>query len=138
MEWKNVATWQFSSDLQVSGVLREVVTDKKKQPIYLRTTGKTALAFKDKELPGHGVDYHKDGFGSPIGNWKETDLKEGQKTKLEFESGVTVEGAVDKLLQRDGKLLLITFSNCTAKYGDRVLFYPSWATYDRPLGDRIN
>jgi len=137
IECKNTATCEYSSGLQVSGVFTEVVTDKKKQPIYLRTTGKTALAFKDKELPGHGVDYHKDGFGSPIGNWKETDLKEGQKTKLEFESGVTVEGAVDKLLQRDGKLLLITFSNCTAKYGDRVLFDPSWGTYDMAVGDRI-
>jgi len=137
IECKNTATCEYSSGLQVSGVFTEVLTDKKKQPIYLRTTGKTALAFKDKELPGHGVDYHKDGFGSPIGNWKQTDLKEGQKTKLEFESGVTVEGAVDKLLQRDGKLLLITFSNCTAKYGDRVLFDPSWGTYDMAVGDRI-
>jgi phenylalanine-4-hydroxylase len=48
-----------------------------------------------------------------------------------------VEGKVDKLLQRDGKLLLITFSNCTAKYGDRVLFDPSWGTYDMAVGDRI-
>jgi phenylalanine-4-hydroxylase len=118
-------------------VFTEVLTDKKKQPIYLRTTGKTALAFNDKELPGHGVDYHKDGFGSPIGNWKQTDLKEGQKAKLEFESGVIVEGKIDKLLERDGKPLLITFSNCTAKYGDRVLFEPSWGTYDMGAGDRI-
>jgi len=137
IECKNTATCEYSSGLQVSGVFTEVVTDKKKQPIYLRTTGKTALAFKDKELPGHGVDYHKDGFGSPIGNWKETDLKEGQKTKLEFESGVTVDGKVDKLLQRDGKLLLITFSDCTAKYDDRILFDPSWGNYDMAVGDRI-
>jgi phenylalanine-4-hydroxylase len=137
IECKNTATCQYSSGLQVSGVFTEVLTDKKKQPIYLPTTGKTALAFKDKELPAHGVDYHKDGFGSPIGNWKQTDLKEGKKVKLEFESGVTVEGKIDKLLERDGKLILITFSNCTAKYGDRVLFDPSWGTYDMAVGDRI-
>jgi phenylalanine-4-hydroxylase len=137
IECKNTATCEYSSGLQVSGVFTEVLTDKGKQPIYLRTTGKTALAFKDKELPGHGIDYHKDGFGSPIGKWKQTDLKEGKKTKLEFESGVTVEGKIDKLLERDGKLLLITFSNCTAKYGDRVLFDPSWGTYDMAVGDRI-
>jgi phenylalanine-4-hydroxylase len=137
IECKNTATCQYSSGLQVSGVFTEVLTDKKKQPIYLPTTGKTALAFKDKELPGHGVDYHKDGFGSPIGNWKQTDLKEGKKVKLDFESGVTVEGKIDKLLERDGKLILITFSNCTAKYGDRVLFDPSWGNYDMAVGDRI-
>jgi phenylalanine-4-hydroxylase len=137
IECNNVATCEYSSGLQVSGVFTEVLTDKKKQPIYLRTSGKTALAFKDKELPGHGIDYHKDGFGSPIGNWKETKIAEGKKAKLEFESGVTVEGKIDKLLKRDGKLLLITFSNCTAKYGDRVLFDPSWGNYDMAVGDRI-
>src|SRR5229473_1144706 len=136
-ECKNVATCQYSSGLQVSGVFDELIVDAKKTPIYMRTTGKTALAFKDKELPGHGVDYHKDGFGSPIGNWKQADLKEGKKAKLEFESGVTVEGKIDNLLERDGKLLLVTFSNCTAKYGDRVLFDPSWGNYDMAVGDKI-
>src|SRR5438874_7549567 len=137
IECKNTATCEYSSGLQVSGVFTEVLTGKEKQPIYLRTTGKTALAFQDKELPGHGIDYHKDGFGSPIGNWKRTDLEEGKKAKLEFESGVSVEGKIDKLLEREGKLLLITFSNCTAKYGDRVLFDPAWGTYDMAVGDRI-
>src|ERR1700746_2372233 len=130
IECENVATCEYSSGLQVSGVFTEVLTDTKKQPIYLRTSGKTALAFKDEELPGHGINYHKDGFGSPIGNWKKTDLKEGKQTKLEFESGVTVEGKIDKLLERDGKLLLVTFSNCTTKYRNRVLFDPSWGNYD--------
>jgi phenylalanine-4-hydroxylase len=138
IECKNTATCEYSSGLQVSGVFTEVLTDKKKQPIYLRTSGKTALAFKDKELPGHGVDYHKEGFGSPIGNRKQTEISEGKKAKLEFESGVTVEGKIDKILRPDGKLLLITFSNCTAKYGDRVLFDPEWGTYDMAVGEKIS
>ncbi len=77
-------------------------------------------------------------FGSPIGNWKPTEVKQGKKAKLEFESGITVEGKIDKLLERDGRLVLITFSNCTAKYGDRVLFDPSWGNYDMAVGDRIS
>ena len=40
-------------------------------------------------------------------------------------------------MRHDGKLLLITFSNCTAKYGDRILFDPSWGTYDMAVGSRI-
>ncbi len=138
IECKNTATCEYSSGLQVSGVFTEALTDNKKQPIYLRTTGKTALAFKDKELPGHGIDYHKDGFGSPIGKWKETKLAEGKKTKLEFESGITVEGKIDKILRRDGKILLITFSNCIAKIGDRVLFDPDWGTYDMAVGEKVS
>src|SRR2546430_1836650 len=63
---------------------------------------------------------------------------EGKKAKLEFGSGTVVSGRVDKILRRDGRLLLITFSNCSAKYGDRVLFDPEWGTYDMAVGERIS
>ncbi len=137
IECRNTATCEYSSGLQVTGVFNEVIVDPSNNPIYLRTTGKSALAFKDKELAGHGIDYHKDGFGSPIGNWKQTEVAEGKKTKLEFGSGIVVEGKVDKILRRDGKLLLITFSNCRVRYGDRDLFNPDWGTYDMAVGERI-
>jgi phenylalanine-4-hydroxylase len=138
IECSNVATCEYDSGLQVTGVFNEVIVDAKNNPIYLRTAGPSALAYRDTELTGHGRDYHKDGFGSPIGNWKPTEIAEGKKTKLEFESGVAVEGKIDKILRRDGKLLLVTFSNCTAKYGDRVLFEPSWGVYDMAVGSRIS
>ncbi len=138
IECKNVTTCEYSSGLQVSGTFTEVLTDSDKRPIYLRSTGPSALAYKNKQLPGHGRDYHKDGFGSPIGNWKETEIREGKGARLEFESGVGVEGKVEKILERDGRMLLITFSNCTAKLGDRVLFDPSWGTFDMAVGERIS
>ena len=147
VECANVATCQCSSGLQVTGIFDEVITAEAGSslnsqpstlnPVYLHAKGPCALAYKDKELTGHGRDYHKDGFSSPIGNWKPVDLEVGKKTKLEFESGILVEGRIDKLLERDGKLLVITFSDCTAKYGDRVLFDPSWGNYDMAVGDRI-
>jgi phenylalanine-4-hydroxylase len=133
----NTATCEYSSGLQVSGTFTEVLTGEDGAAIYLRTTGPSALAIGNKELPGHGIDYHKDGFGSPIGDWKQTELCEGERRKLEFESGVVVEGKIEKLLRRDGKPLLVTFSDCTAKYGDRVLFDPSWGTYDMAVGSRV-
>ena len=153
IECQNAATCEYSSGLQVSGVFTEVITDENNSSIYLRTTGRSALAFRNKELEGHGVDYHKDGFGSPAGKWKQTSespelltndqlhalgIVEGRKAKIEFVSGVEVAGRVDNILRRDGKLLLITFSNCTAKYGDRVLFNPDWGMYDMAVGERIS
>jgi phenylalanine-4-hydroxylase len=138
IECNNSATCEYSSGLQVSGVFNEVIVDPNSNPIYLRTTGKTALAFHDKELEGHGIDYHKEGFGSPIGKWKQTAIAEGKKAKLEFESGIVVEGKVEKILCRDGRLLLITFSNCSVNYGDRVLFDPAWGTYDMAVGHKIS
>src|SRR2546430_6916062 len=94
-----------------------------------------------------------EGFGSPIGKWKQTTtspesltndqlhalgIVEGKKAKLEFVSGIVVAGRVEKILRGDGKLLLITFSNCSVKYGDRVLFEPDWGTYDMAVGERIS
>src|SRR5256714_839781 len=72
IECQNSATCEYSSGLQVSGDFTEVVADENNSPIYLRTSGKTALAYRDKELEGHGDDYHKDGFVSPVGKWKQT------------------------------------------------------------------
>jgi phenylalanine-4-hydroxylase len=153
IECNNVTTCQYSSGLQVTGVFDEVVLDKEKTPIYLHAKRPCALAFENRQLAGHGRDYHKEGFGSPIGRWKQTSTSpeslsdaqlhklgvvEGKKTKLEFAGGIVVSGKVEKVLRRDGKLLLITFSNCTAKQGKRVLFDPAWGTYDMAVGERIS
>ena len=152
IECKNTATSEYSSGLQVSGTFTEVITQGK-APIYLRTTGPSALAYANKELPGHGIDYHKDGFGSPIGDWKNaskspeelTDddlhalgIDAGKQVTITFISGVTVTGKIDKVTRRDGKLVLISFSDCTVKYGDRILFEPSWGTFDMAVGARVS
>ena len=137
IECSRIATCQYSSGLQVTGVFSEVLTNAKNEPIYLRTNGPTALSFDNKQLEGHGKDYHAEGFGSPIGAWKPVDLRKGKQAKLEFRSGVTVEGNVDRILERNGQPIVITFSNCTARHGDRVLFDPAWGVYDMAVGDRI-
>jgi len=137
IECTNVATCEYSSGLQVTGVFDEVIVDADDQPIYLHANGPCALAYQHKELAGHGRDYHKDGFGSPIGPWKTKEIREGERATLEFQSGITVDGKIDRVLDRDGKPILISFSNCTAKYGDRVLFDPAWGVYDMGVGDRI-
>src|SRR5258705_5773835 len=153
IECKNAATCEYSSGLQVSGAFAEVITDDNTSPLYLHAKGPCSVAFKDKEIPGHGRDYHKNGFGSPIGKWKQTSaspelltndqlhalgIVEGRKAKVEFVSGVVIAGKVENILRRDDKLLLITFSNCSAKYGDRVLFNPDWGIYDMAIGERIS
>src|SRR5207244_8568036 len=129
IECNNTATCEYSSGLQVSGVFDEVIVDQRngaspaRTPIYLRTTGKTALAFQDKELEGHGIDYHKDGFGSPIGKWKQTStspesltndqlhalgIAEGKKERVEFVSGIVVSCRDEKIFVVDYMILLVT------------------------------
>ncbi|MGH8016574.1 MAG: aromatic amino acid hydroxylase, partial [Candidatus Zixiibacteriota bacterium] len=119
---------------------------------YIKSTGPSSLAFGDKELPGHDKNYHKDGFGSPVGrltnsskpledmtdgDLEKLGIKTGKAGTLKFESGVTVAGHLDKTLRKDGKLILMTFGDCKVTQGSKVLFDPSWGTYDMAVGHRI-
>ena len=40
-------------------------------------------------------------------------------------------------MRRDDKVQLITFSDCTARLENRVLFDPAWGTFDMAVGERI-
>lgn len=147
---KDMGTIELSTGIQISGKFSEVISDEFERVAYIKTNGPTALAYKNKELIGHDKLYHKDGFGSPIGKLKginisiedmsPTDLVaygifEGKNSKLQFEGGVSVEGQIitgKRNLQ--GKIILISFKNCTVKLGDKILFAPSWGQYDMAIG----
>jgi phenylalanine-4-hydroxylase len=54
---------------------------------------------------------------------------------LQFEAGITVEGEIitgKRNLQ--GKIILISFRNCTVKIREVVLFHPSWGIFDMAIG----
>lgn len=150
---QNIGTIELSTGIQVSGVFAKVISHQNK-PIYFQTTGETALASRDKELIGHGINYHSKGFGSPVGKLEGINLAiedmspkdlevygiyEGLTTELLFEGGVKVQGKIitgKRDLQ--GKILLISFENCTVSYFDELLFKPEWGMYDMAVGKNVN
>ncbi|CAL2102815.1 Phenylalanine-4-hydroxylase - Long [Tenacibaculum sp. 190130A14a] len=150
---KNLGTIELSTGIQVSGIFTNVIADERNRPIYVQTTGPTALANRDKELIGHGINYHAEGFGSPIGklkginipieNMSPRDLEaygiyEGHEVTLEFEGGVKVEGEViTGTRDLRGRIQLVSFKNCTVTHGDKVLFHPDWGIYDMAVGKEI-
>ncbi|WP_431165712.1 aromatic amino acid hydroxylase [Tenacibaculum halocynthiae] len=150
---KNLGTIELSTGIQISGVFTNVISDEKNRPIYIQTTGGTALSNRDKELIGHGINYHAEGYGSPIGklkginipieNMSPRDLEaygiyEGKQVSLEFEGGVKVEGEViTGTRELRGRILLISFKNCTVTYGEKVLFHPDWGIYDMAVGVEV-
>ncbi|MDR5589430.1 aromatic amino acid hydroxylase [Christiangramia sp. SM2212] len=149
---KNLGTVEFSTGIQVSGNFSNVIEHEGK-PIYIQTKGKTALSYREKELVGHGISTHPEGFGSPIGTLKGINLAiedmsprdlrayaiyEGEKVSLEFEGGVKVEGEIitgTRNLQ--GKIIIISFRNCTVTHNDEILFQPEWGRYDMAVGKEI-
>lgn len=147
----NTATCVYSSGLQVSGTFTEALY-RHEQPVYLRTKGETALAFEDKQLPGHGKDYHAHGFGSPVGKLRNiakplesmTDgdllaagIETGKLCELEFDSGVLVKGLLNTVLRKNGNVLLMSFSDCRVTYQDKTLFEPAWGVYDMAVGEKL-
>ena len=147
-----LGTIELSTGLQISGVFSSVIEQDGK-PIYIQTTGKTALAYREKELVGHGTLTHPEGFGSPIGKLEGInlaiedmspkdlnayDILESKTVKLEFEGGITVEGEIvtgSRNLQ--GEITLIRFKNCTVTHGETVLFQPEWGIYDMAVGKKV-
>ena len=152
VESKRLGTLELSTGLQISGVFDDVVTVDDK-PVYIHTLGPTALALRDRELVGHGRSYHQEGFGSPLGKLKGVnlaiedmsprdlmayDIYEGKKTSIEFESGVLVQGdVVTGKRNLQGKIVLISFENCTVTLGERILFAPEWGVYDMAVGKDV-
>lgn len=153
IESKNLGTIEYNTGIQVSGIFKRVIKDQYGNPVYIQTEGPTALAYHEKELIGHGTNYHTHGFGSPIGKLKNVNIaienmspydleaykiREGEMTKLEFEGGITVEGEViTGTRNRKGKVLIVTFKNCTVKHYDEILFHPDWGVYDMAIGKSI-
>ncbi|NCT10558.1 MAG: aromatic amino acid hydroxylase [Flavobacteriia bacterium] len=150
---QNLGTIELSTGIQISGVFSKVIQDKNNNVAYFQTSGKTALSNRDKELIGHGISHHTDGFGSPVGKLKginlpiedmsPRDLKaygiyEGEFMTLEFESGVIVKGkAITGTRDLRGKILLITLDNCTVTFNNEILFKPEWGIYDMAIGKGV-
>ena len=147
----NTATCVFSSGLEVSGTVTEVM-ERNGAPVYLKTTGPSNLNFGGKELPGHDKHYHAHGFGSPVGrvnnlsvaleDFSEEELDQigltaGEAVNLEFESGVIVNGTLQHILLCDGRAVVISFTGCRVTWEGQTLFDPLWGTYDMAVGSHI-
>ena len=149
---KALGTIELSTGLQISGNFSNVIEHNNKS-VYVQTTGKTALSYRNKELVGHGTNTHAEGFGSPIGmlkginlaiedmsprDLKAYDIYEGKTVTLEFEGDITVSGEIitgSRNLQ--GEIIIISFKNCTVKHGETLLFQPEWGIYDMAVGKKV-
>ncbi len=153
VESKELGTVELSTGIQISGKFDNTIAHEGK-PIYFSTKGKTALSYRGKELIGHGTRHYPKGFGSPVGKLKginiaiedmsPRDLKayniyEGETVLLEFVGGVTISGEIITGTRNlKGEIILITFSNCTVKYQDQILFHPAQGLYNMAVGQTID
>ncbi len=147
-----LGTIELSTGIQISGVFTNVIEEEGK-PVYIQTTGKTALSYREKELVGHGTGKHSEGFGSPIGKLKGINLAiedmsprdlsaysitETKNVTLEFEGDITVKGEIITGSRNlHGEIILISLKNCMVTHRETILFQPEWGNYDMAIGKKV-
>lgn len=150
---QTVNSVELDSGLQISGKLKSYEAFGK-QVAYVQLEGPSQLSVGGKEISGHGVAYHSEGYGSPVGNIEgfskplsrmsddellKISFKPGSKKQIRFSSGVVVEGVISDLLRHPetGSLILVSWKDCRVSLGDRILFDPSWGTFDMAVGSAV-
>ncbi|WP_338350815.1 aromatic amino acid hydroxylase [Nonlabens tegetincola] len=149
----SLGTIELSTGLQVSGVFTRMITNEDNEVVFFETTGESALAYREKELIGHGISTHKKGFLSPLGKLKGISLAiedmgprdlqaynfyDNERIEFTYESGIHVEGLnVTGMRNLNGKLMLIQFVDCTVTYKDEVLFTPQDGMLHLAVGKEI-
>jgi phenylalanine-4-hydroxylase len=151
IESGNLATAVLQSGIQISGIFTNMIADGSKI-IYVQTTGPSMLSYKNSVLEGHGTNYHKHGYGTAVGKCNgvlkpmrqlsnddllNLGIEENKKCELLFNSGLSVNGILKSKTRKNGKLILLSFIDCTVKYENKTLFQPDWGIYDMAIGESI-
>ncbi|MBA4055959.1 MAG: phenylalanine 4-monooxygenase, partial [Marivirga sp.] len=147
---QQTATLEYSSGLQVTGTFTHVI-ESNDVPIYIQTTGPTALSVNNSQLEGYDKEHFTSGFGSPVGKLIastmpleymsdeqliEIGIVRGTTASLDFEHGISVDGNVIEIVRApSGNIILIECQDVMVRYGEKVLL--SAPNYAMAVGGTI-
>ena len=149
---KTLCTIEFDKLIQVSGIVKSFIADKKKQIHFVAFNGPSQICLNNKEILSHGADYHLHGYSTPIGKLsglnkpihkllsneiKKLNLYKNEDITLEFENQIYVNGKIKNILKEKSRIVLITFQNCTVRYNKEILFQPEWGDYDLICASKV-
>ncbi len=153
LQAETVNTVVLDSGLQFSGQVVSYKKDDKDRAYFVKLDGPSQLALNEMQLNNHGKERHPHGFSTPLGPIKgkgkslfemtppeleSLGIAKGKTSKITFESGITVEGEVSKVLfDTNERALLITWTQCTSQLNGEILFEPSWGEFDMATGSEI-
>jgi phenylalanine-4-hydroxylase len=134
---QSVNTVQLDSGVQISGVLESFMVNQKGEPVFVKFSGPCQLSCDGQEIPDQGVSRHAHGFSSPLGPIKTSDLKQGENVRLEYDSGIVIEGKLKTIRREGSRLQILTFVPCRMTKGTELLFDPAWGEFDLAVGETI-
>ncbi|HTE33696.1 MAG TPA: aromatic amino acid hydroxylase [Chryseolinea sp.] len=149
IESQQTGTIEYSSGLQVTGTFIDVI-EVAGLPVFIRTTGPTALSVNNEQLNRYDKNHFPTGFFSPVGRLlnvatpledlsveelKSNNVEPGKATILNFGNGITVEGMVNEIVRsHSGKIILINFEGATIHAAGQVL---AMSSYTMAVGQKI-
>lgn len=120
---------------------------------FIKCSGPVQLCLEGKELTGHGIRRHGEGFSSPLGRLArfpdrpfshlstdqldQAGIHLHRDVRFSYVSGFEVQGRLLHIERRQGQILWMSFGNCTVKRGGKIYFEPSWGEFDLVLGETI-
>ncbi len=146
----NIATCEYENGLQISGKFTNLIESNGKG-IYLKTEGATALSYDGLEIECHGTNFHKEGFGAPLGRVINYDLSNlnlekcqslglirNKKINFQYNTGLILNGKIkDFILNENNNVILISFDDCDIQFKGQILFNKNWGQYDLVIAERI-
>lgn len=153
LESEAVTSTVLDSGLSISGIM--VKSEMSDEDVhFVKYDGPVQLCYDQKELPEQGISRHAHGYSSPLGRLSNaTDrpltslsdeelgnlgIKLGSVSSLQYENGFKVEGQLTRIERRNGKMIYMTFTNCTVTKGDTVYFEPEWGDFDLAIGEIVS
>ncbi len=151
---QSLCTVRLDSGIEVSGVLVEFTVEKD-HVVFLKWGGPVQLCYEGSELKGQGRQRHPDGFSGPIGKWLgindskspsdlsdnelvQIGLRVGQVSQLTTQAGFKIVGHLKSVTRNaEGKILLLSWVDCTVLRQDKVYFDPSWGEFDLAVGESV-
>jgi phenylalanine-4-hydroxylase len=145
-------TIELDSGLQISSVFASAESTTEEQPLWIESHRPTALAYREKEIIGHGHAAYPSGIFIPIGKIDTLKLDQktgsasdifqkhlfyGQHLILKFENGCTVEGLYRMSYRHtDGRLLFLELDACSIQgTGKKEHLHPAKRTI--PLAGKV-
>lgn len=151
-ESRAIGTVCLDTGACLSGVLQAFESTGKRID-FMKFSGPVQLCMGDRQIKGHGLERHGEGFSTPLGRLKAKPeqkiahmddqtlkglgVEEGKLTHLTFESGFEVKGRLQQILRIEGKVILMTFTDCRVSKGPKTYFEPSWGEFDMLIGDEV-
>ena len=149
---KTVNTVVLDSGLQISGVLEKSLFNDK-DIHFLKFKGAVQICYGNKQVKGHGKEYHREGYSTPLNAlvqnrkklflWNQKDmaragLKKGGILNMAFKGGIRLKGELLSEFRKDGKLILLQFKNCLiTDHKNQLLYHPSWGVFDLAVGYKV-